>query len=145
MTGKIANAVNHSELADAKTEIRGEISNATESETDDVSNGVPFYVASLERYSPNGCTVNRFGRMVTLSVCFGVTSEIGAGAAVFGFPAGYYPQGSVFCVLACADGTAVPMYSGNYNGATAMICQIGVPTGVARAVVTYIMTEPSNS
>ena len=142
MTGTIANAVSHAELTQEVTTLQTAIDNASENYYEDISADLVFDTSSIIKYPANAVHVYRYGRMVSISIAFGVNTVIPAGTRLFTLPAELKPIWNVYCIVASSAGDAVPLRKADGESNNYMVNDRDMPVdGLYRGAITYCIAD----
>ena len=142
MTGTIANAVSHEELTQEVTTLQTAIDNASENYYADISADLVFNTSSINKFPSNAVHVYRYGRMVSISIAFGVNTVIPTGTRLFTLPDELKPVWNVYCVVASLAGDAVPLRKADGASNNYMVNDRDMPvSGVYRGVLTYCIAD----
>lgn len=142
MTGTIANAVGHAELTQEVTNLHTAIDDASENYYEDISADFVFDSSNISKFPVNAVHAYRYGRMVSISIAFGVTVIIPANTRLFTLPAELRPSGNVYCIVVSLNGDAVALRKADGASNNYMVNDRDMPvSGVYRGVLTYCIAD----
>lgn len=142
MTGTISNAVGHAEMTQEVANLQTAIGNASENYYEDISADFVFDTSSINKFPANAVHVYRYGRMVSISIAFGVSVIIPANTRLFTLPAELKPVGNVYCIVVSIAGDAVPLRKADGASNNYMVNDRDMPvSGVYRGVLTYCIAD----
>lgn len=142
MTGTIKNAVSHAELTQEVTALQTAIGNASENYYADISSDFTFNTSSISKFPSNAIHVYRYGRMVSISIAFGVTAAISANTRLFTFPEDLRPIGNVYGIFTSAAGNSVIIRKADGNNVYYVVNDNDMPESwVYRGVLTYCIAD----
>ena len=146
MTGTIANAVSHAELTQEVTTLQTAIDDASENYYADISSDFTFNTSSINKFPSNAVHVYRYGRMVSISIAFGVNAVIAAGTRLFTFPEDLRPVGSVYGIFTSLAGNSVIVRKADGANNFYMVNDSDMPiNGVYRGALTYCIADEDNT
>ena len=142
MTGTIANAVSHAELTQEVTTLQTAIDDASENYYEDISADFVFDSSSIGKFPGNAVHAYRYGRMVSISIAFGVNIVIPANTRLFTLPSDLKPAGNVYCIVVSLAGDTVALRKADGANNNYMVNDRDMPvSGVYRGVLTYCIAD----
>lgn len=135
-------AVSNAELTQEVTTLQEAIDNASDNYYEDISAGFTFDSSSISKFSSNAVHAYRYGRMVSISIAFGVNTVIPAGTRLFTLPAALKPAGNVYCIVVSLAGDAVALRKADGTNNNYMMNDRDMPvSGMYRGALTYCIAD----